>query len=82
MSTADEHHGTVGTVFRNRELRLLEIAWAGSVIGHYGFQIALGVWAYQEGGAAAVGAMFVLRTLGALATPRRRRSGIATAGSG
>ena len=57
------------TVFRNRELRLLEIAWAGSVIGHYGFQIALGVWAYEEGGAAAVGAIFVLRTLGALATP-------------
>jgi MFS family permease len=69
VSAADEHHGTVGTVFRNRELRLLEIAWAGSVIGHYGFQIALGVYAYQEGGAAAVGAMFVLRTLGALATP-------------
>ncbi|MGH2841164.1 MAG: MFS transporter, partial [Solirubrobacteraceae bacterium] len=69
MSTGDERHGTVGTVFRNRDLRLLEIAWAGSVIGHYGFQIALGVWAYQEGGAAAVGAMFVLRTLGALATP-------------
>ncbi len=60
---------TIATVFRNRNLRLLEIAWAGSVIGHYGFQIALGVWAYQEGGAAAVGAIFVLRTLGALATP-------------
>ena len=43
MSTGDERHGTVGTVFRNRDLRLLEIAWAGSVIGHYGFQIALGV---------------------------------------
>ena len=69
MSTDGERHGTVGTVFRNRELRLLEIAWAGSVIGHYGYQIALGVYAYQEGGAAAVGAMFVLRTLGALATP-------------
>lgn len=69
MSTDGERHGTVGTVFRNRDLRLLEIAWAGSVIGHYGYQIALGVYAYQEGGAAAVGAMFVLRTLGALATP-------------
>ena len=56
MSTDAERHGTVGTVFRNRELRLLEIAWAGSVIGHYGFQIALGVYAYQEGGASAVGA--------------------------
>jgi MFS family permease len=60
---------TIVTVFRNRNLRLLEIAWAGSVVGHYGFQIALGVWAYEEGGPAAVGGIFVLRTLGALATP-------------
>ena len=56
-------------MFANRNLRLLEIAWAGSVVGHYGFQIALGVYAYEAGGATAVGAMFVLRTLGALATP-------------
>ncbi len=69
MSDTASGLSAVVTVFRNRELRLLEIAWAGSVIGHYGFQIALGVWAYQEGGAAAVGAIFVLRTLGALATP-------------
>lgn len=60
---------TVGTVFRNRNLRRLELAWMGSVIGHYGYQIALGVYAYEAGGAKAVGAMFVLRTLGALATP-------------
>jgi predicted MFS family arabinose efflux permease len=59
----------VRAVFANRNLRLLELAWAGSVIGHYGFQITLGVYAYETGGAAAVGAMFVLRTLGALATP-------------
>jgi len=69
LTDRDARSATIVTVFRNRELRLLEIAWAGSVIGHYGFQIALGVYAYQEGGAAAVGAMFVLRTLGALATP-------------
>ena len=69
MSETEGGLATIVTVFRNRELRLLEIAWAGSVIGHYGFQIALGVWAYEEGGAAAVGAIFVLRTLGALATP-------------
>jgi MFS family permease len=53
----------------NRDLRLLEIAWAGSVIAHYGFQIALGVYAYEIGGPVAVGAIFVLRTLGAFATP-------------
>lgn len=69
MSDRGGGFSSVAMVFRNRDLRLLEIAWAGSVIGHYGFQIALGVYAYQEGGAAAVGAMFVLRTLGALATP-------------
>jgi MFS family permease len=69
MSDEYGRFGAIGAVFRNRDLRLLEIAWAGSVIGHYGFQIALGVYAYQTGGAAAVGAMFVLRTLGALATP-------------
>ena len=69
MSDRQGGASTLVTVFRNRELRLLEIAWAGSVIGHYGFQIALGVYAYEQGGAAAVGAMFVLRTLGALATP-------------
>jgi predicted MFS family arabinose efflux permease len=69
VSDTDSGLGTVAAVFRNRSLRLLEIAWAGSVIGHYGFQIALGVWAYEEGGPAAVGAIFVLRTLGALATP-------------
>ncbi|HEU0304677.1 MAG TPA: MFS transporter [Gaiellaceae bacterium] len=69
MSSSRGGYATLATVFRNRELRLLEIAWAGSVIGHYGFQIALGVWAYEVGGAAAVGAVFLLRTLGALATP-------------
>jgi MFS family permease len=69
VSDAGGGLSAVATVFRNRNLRLLEIAWAGSVVGHYGYQIALGVWAYQEGGAAAVGAIFVLRTLGALATP-------------
>ena len=69
MSPAADSTGSVWTVFRNRNLRLLELAWAGSVIGHYGYQVALGVYAYEAGGAAAVGGMFVLRTLGALATP-------------
>jgi predicted MFS family arabinose efflux permease len=69
LTESHSRYGQLALVFRNRELRLLELAWAGSVIGHYGFQIALGVYAYQAGGAAAVGVMFVLRTLGALATP-------------
>lgn len=69
MSRLSNSLGGVRAVARNRELRLLEIAWAGSVVAHYGFQITLGVYAYEIGGPAAVGAMFLLRTLGALATP-------------
>jgi MFS family permease len=69
LSTLGESASGFRAVWANRDLRRLEIAWAGSVIAHYGFQIALGVYAYEIGGALAVGAMFVLRTLGALATP-------------
>jgi MFS family permease len=64
-----ERAGGFRAVYRNRDLRLLELAWIGSVVGHYGYQVGLGVYAYETGGAAAVGAVFLLRILGALATP-------------
>jgi MFS family permease len=57
-------------VFRNRNLRLLELAWSGSVIGHYGYAVGLGVFAYQMAGAAAVGLVYLLRMLpAAIASP-------------
>jgi predicted MFS family arabinose efflux permease len=48
-------------VFRNANLRRLLLAQAGSLLGHWGFTVALGVWAYQEGGVGLVGVVAFLR---------------------
>jgi predicted MFS family arabinose efflux permease len=50
-------------VFRNRNLRRLQLAWMGSVAGQYSFGIAIAVYAYRHGGAGAVGAVAVARTI-------------------
>lgn len=50
-------------VFANRDLRRLQLAGAGSVIGNWSYGIALAVYAYREGGAAAVGLLGVVRLL-------------------
>jgi MFS family permease len=42
-------------VFRNRDLARVELSWAGSMSGEFLSIVALGVYAYQAGGAAAVG---------------------------
>ena len=47
---------TLVDVFRNPDLRRLELASAGSIIGTWGYLVALYVYAYDQGGAAAVGA--------------------------
>ena len=57
-------------VFANRELRRVQLAWIGSVLGTWSYLIALIVFAYDEGGAAAVGLVGVIRTVpSALAAP-------------
>jgi MFS family permease len=62
--------GALAAVFRNRDLRRLELAWVGSVIGSWAYLVALAVYAYGEGGAAAVGLVGVIRLLpSALAAP-------------
>jgi MFS family permease len=48
-------------VFRNRGLRRVELAWAGSVTGDWAYAVALGVFAYHAGGAAAVGLVGLIR---------------------
>ena len=59
-----------GDVFRTRELRRVQLAWAGSVLGNWSYIIALGVYAYDQGGAAAVGLIGVLRLIpAAIAAP-------------
>ena len=65
-----EASGAFAQVFRNRGLRRVNLALAGSVIGDWAYGIAVSIWAYQEGGAAAVGVFGVVRFIAlALASP-------------
>ena len=52
-----------GPCFRNRSIRRLQLAEIGSTTGLWAYTVALGVYAYEEGGAAAVGLVMVIRTL-------------------
>jgi MFS family permease len=57
-------------VFGNEGLRRLELAWAGSIIGTWAYGIAIAVYAYEHGGATAVGVVTAIRWLaGGLASP-------------
>ena len=57
-------------VFRNPDLRRLELAWAGSMIGTWAYGVGLVVFAYEAGGATAVGLVgFARWTAAALAAP-------------
>jgi MFS family permease len=60
----------LGTVFANPGLRTLELAWAGVSLATWSYVIALGVYAFEVGGPAAVGLVGLVRLLpGALASP-------------
>jgi MFS family permease len=57
-------------VFRNRGLRRLQLAWAGSIIGSWAYTVALVVYAFDQGGASAVGLVGLVRWLpSAFASP-------------
>jgi MFS family permease len=59
-----------GQVFANPDLRRLQLAWAGSLIGNWSYFVALAIYAYDQGGAAAVGIVSVIRMLpAAIASP-------------
>jgi MFS family permease len=65
-----EPAGALASVFRNGDLRRLQLAWVGSIIGSWAYLVALAVYAYGEGGPAAVGLVGVIRLLpSALAAP-------------
>jgi MFS family permease len=51
------------SVWRNANLRWLELAWASSIVGHYAFLIAVSVYAYGVGGEKAVGLVFLARLI-------------------
>jgi MFS family permease len=57
-------------VSRNKRLRRVEFAYASSVASETAYLVALGVFAYEAGGALAVGFVGLIRMLpAALATP-------------
>ena len=57
-------------VFRNPNLRRVELAWAGSETGKWMYVIGVGVFAYEQGGASAVGIVALIRVLsGAIVAP-------------
>ena len=65
-----ESAAAFGAVFQNRNLRRLQLAWAGSVIGHWAYVIAVSVYAYGADGTKGVGLIWLLRMLpAAFASP-------------
>lgn len=58
-----EHLAPFHGVFVNPNLRRLELAWAGSITGEWGYAVALSVFAYHAGGATAVGLLMFVRMI-------------------
>lgn len=56
-----ESQAAFAAVFRNQDLRRLELAWAWSIVGHWAYIVGVSVYAYDVGGKAAVGLIFALR---------------------
>lgn len=69
VASARDTGRTLTSVFTNRNLRNIQLAFAGSVVGDWAYATAVTVWTYQAGGAAAVGifqaARFVAATVAA-----------------
>ena len=52
-------------VVHNPGLRRLELAWAFSIVGSWAYSVAVVVFAYEQGGARAVGIVGLLRWVAA-----------------
>src|SRR6266540_6877431 len=57
----------LATAFRNPNLRRLQAAWSLAWVADWAYLVALGIFAYQRGGAVAVGVAGVVRMLPAAA---------------
>ena len=67
---AFERLSTLADVFRNPQLRRLELSWAGYYVGEWTYFVALSVYAFEVGGAAALGALGLVRMIpAAIALP-------------
>jgi MFS family permease len=58
-----ESGGALASVFSNPGLRRLQLAFAGSIVGDWAYAVAVAVYAYDQGGPAAVGLLGVVRYL-------------------
>src|SRR5216110_549125 len=67
MSRLAQAAGALGAVMRNRNLRRVELAWGASIAAEWAHFVALGVFAYEQGGTAAVGIAGLVRLLPAAA---------------
>ncbi|MDX6506034.1 MAG: hypothetical protein QOG06_678, partial [Gaiellaceae bacterium] len=63
MSRPAQALSALGAVMRNRELRHVELAWGASIAAEWAHFVALGVFAYTQGGTAAVGIAGLVRML-------------------
>jgi MFS family permease len=62
--------GSLRSVFGNVDLRRMQLAFAGSLLGNWAYATAVSVWAYGVGGAKAVGIFAACRlAVMAVATP-------------
>jgi MFS family permease len=69
-SSLRDARSSIVSVFRNRSLRRIQLALAGSMIGDWAYSTAVIVWAYGVGGAKAVGVWGAIRfVLMAIASP-------------
>lgn len=58
-----ETGSSIAAVFRNPNLRRVQLAFAGSAVGDWAYATAVAVWAYGVGGAKAVGIFVAIRLL-------------------
>jgi MFS family permease len=63
MSRAAQAAAALQAVMRNPSLRKVELAWGASIAAEWAHFVALGVFAYAEGGTAAVGIAGLVRML-------------------
>jgi|RhiMethySRZTD1v2_1073278.scaffolds.fasta_scaffold08496_9 MFS family permease len=60
----------LAAVLRTPALRRLQLAWVGSILGGWAYLVALAVYAYEQGGAGAVGLVGLIRFIpGAIVAP-------------
>jgi MFS family permease len=55
--------GSLAGALRDVRMRRVQLAWSGMITAEWAIIIALGVWAFEAGGALGVGLMTVARTL-------------------